>query len=888
MDLSQRLQAALAANYRIERELGGGGMSRVFVATETSLGRQVVIKVLPPELAAGLSVERFRRELQLAASLQHPHIVPLLAAGPADDMLYYTMPLIQGESLRTKIAREGELPIGEGVRILRDVVDALACAHEHGIVHRDIKPDNVLVSRHHGLVADFGVAKALSEATGATSFTSTGLALGTPAYMAPEQATADPHVDHRADIYAVGALAYEMLAGRPPFTGGSPQAVLAAQVTQPAEPITRYRSSVPQALAALIMRCLEKRPADRFQSAEELLTLLEGMATPTAGTQPTDARIAAARKPLSARLRDLRGSRAVYLGLGALIVLGLAWSLARSRGTRAPDVPATAIKSVVVLPFENLGRPEDDYFADGVTEEITNRLTGIGGLRVISRNSAKQYKQTSKPLGQIGQELAVGYALTGTVRWGKSGDSTQVRVSPELIRVSDGTSVWAHGYDAVVAGIFQVQSDIAEQVAGALNVALADPERRALESKPTSNPQAYDYYLKGKQYFDEGYGDATLKLSESLYRKALEIDPRFALAWAALSQTHDLIYWFYYDRSDARLAQQKEAAERALSLQPNLPEGHVALGLWHYHAKYDYEAALREFDLARQIRPNDSDVYAVTGLVQRRQGKWKEAYENQKHALELDPRAVTTLNETGMTALSLEALPEAEHYFTEAMTLAPDQAGGYGGVAEVALRRGDEEKALEVLRGGLQRAGAGTMVRGLFRGGREGMLFRLLKDGHTAELERVDQSAFVDDSVAYYVWKSDLHRYERHSALAWAYADSAQRLLEPRVRSHPDQALYHLFLAQAYAIQGRKADAIREAKTGGTVLPLSKDAFGGQGPIWFLARTYMLVGEPDSAAAQLERLLSMPAFVSATSLKLDPLWAPLRGNPRFEKLLAGQ
>src|SRR4051812_42032002 len=330
MDLSERLQTALAASYRIERELGGGGMSRVFVATEIALGRRVVIKVLPPELAAELSVDRFRQEIQLAASLQHPHIVPLLAAGPAADMLYYTMPFIDGESLRTRIDRQGELPVGDTVRILRDVVDALACAHEHGIVHRDIKPDNVLVSRHHGLVADFGVAKALSEATGPSSFTSTGLALGTPTYMAPEQATADPHVDHRADIYAVGALAYEMLTGRPPFIGGSPQAVLAAQVTQQAEPITRYRSSVPQSLAALIMRCLEKRPADRFQSSEELLALLEGMATPTAGTQPTAARIAA-RKPLSARLRDMPGNRAIYLGLGALIVLGLAWSLSRSR-----------------------------------------------------------------------------------------------------------------------------------------------------------------------------------------------------------------------------------------------------------------------------------------------------------------------------------------------------------------------------------------------------------------------------------------------------------------------------------------------------------------------------------------------------------------------------
>jgi eukaryotic-like serine/threonine-protein kinase len=317
-ELAERLQAALGQAYTIERELGGGGMSRVFIATETGLGRRVVIKVLPPELAAGLSIDRFRREIQLAASLQHPHIVPLLAASAAEGVLYYTMPLIEGESLRTRIARVGELPIGEAIRILRDVVDALACAHERGIIHRDIKPDNVLVSRHHGLVTDFGVAKALSEASGPSSVTSTGIALGTPAYMAPEQAVADPHVDHRADVYAVGALGYEMLTGRPPFTGSSPQAVLAAQVTQAPEPVSKIRSTVPPALTALIMRCLEKHPADRWQTTDELLHQLEAMATPSGGTAPTAAILASSMRPAPGHpLRVL----AVFVAVSAVVLV---------------------------------------------------------------------------------------------------------------------------------------------------------------------------------------------------------------------------------------------------------------------------------------------------------------------------------------------------------------------------------------------------------------------------------------------------------------------------------------------------------------------------------------------------------------------------------------
>jgi serine/threonine-protein kinase len=285
-ELRDRLQAALGAGYRVEKELGGGGMSRVFLAEEVRLGRRVVVKVLPPDMAAGVSVDRFEREIQLAAKLQHPHVVPLLSAGSSDDLLYYIMPFIEGESLRAKLAREGELPVAEVLKILRDVLDALAYAHRHQVVHRDIKPDNVLLSEGHALVTDFGVAKAVAESTGKHTLTSMGVALGTPAYMAPEQATADPHTDHRADIYAVGAMAYEMLSGRPPFAATTAQAMLAAHVTEAPEPVTKHRTTVPAALNELILRCLEKKPADRWQKADELIPHVAAMLTPTGGTTP--------------------------------------------------------------------------------------------------------------------------------------------------------------------------------------------------------------------------------------------------------------------------------------------------------------------------------------------------------------------------------------------------------------------------------------------------------------------------------------------------------------------------------------------------------------------------------------------------------------------------
>src|SRR6266487_7169566 len=331
LDLRDRLQAILGAAYHIERELGGGGMSRVFLAEEVRLGRHVVVKVLPPEMAAGVSIDRFEREIHLAAKLQHPHIVPLLAAGSDGDLLYYIMPRVEGQSLRVRLAHEHELPIPEAVRILHDVCDALAYAHGRGIVHRDIKPDNVLLSGKHSLVTDFGVAKAVAESTGGSgTLTSLGMALGTPAYMAPEQAAGDPNVDQRADLYAVGALGYELLAGRTPFGGLSPQGMLAAQVTATPDPVTQHRDSVPPALAALIMRCLAKHPADRPQSADDVLGQLEAMATPTGASLSEQSPISSGTQAALRRSHPVRV--ATLFGFAALGVLSLVRLLVRLLG----------------------------------------------------------------------------------------------------------------------------------------------------------------------------------------------------------------------------------------------------------------------------------------------------------------------------------------------------------------------------------------------------------------------------------------------------------------------------------------------------------------------------------------------------------------------------
>jgi eukaryotic-like serine/threonine-protein kinase len=341
----------------LERELGGGAMSRVFIAEETGLGRKVVIKLLPPELAASVSVDRFRREIQLAASLQHPHIVPLLTAGEAGDLLFYSMPLVEGESLRARLARDGELPVPEAVRLLRDVADALSYAHRHGVVHRDIKPDNVLLSDGHALVTDFGVAKALDQAR-QSSLTATGLALGTPTYMAPEQAAADPHTDQRADIYAFGVRGYEILAGQPPFTGPTAQAVVAAHLTQAPMPLAKLRPKVPPGLAVLVMRCLEKRPADRWQSAAELLHALESFHAPAdgAGTASPPRRAIA------------------LLALGSvLLAVAAGWLALRHSRAAAPLDPDL----VAVAPFD-VPDARLSLWREGLVDVLSRNLDGQG------------------------------------------------------------------------------------------------------------------------------------------------------------------------------------------------------------------------------------------------------------------------------------------------------------------------------------------------------------------------------------------------------------------------------------------------------------------------------------------------------------------------------
>jgi tetratricopeptide (TPR) repeat protein len=434
--------------------------------------------------------------------------------------------------------------------------------------------------------------------------------------------------------------------------------------------------------------------------------------------------------------------------------------------------------------------------------------------------------------------------------------------------------------------VFQVQSEVAEQVASALDIALADTDRRTLARTPTSNPEAYDYYLRGNDYFERGYGERTLRVAEEMYEKALRLDPGFASAWAGLSQVHDGLYWFYYDRSDKRLAAVKETAERSLRLEPDLPAAHVAMGFYYYHGLLDYDRALKEFAIA--LERGHRSVAAAIGFVQRRQGKWPEALANLQKAFALDPRSATLAWEVAGTHWVLRSYAEAERYVRRAIELGPEQAGPYGYLAAVYLSwKGDRAAIRKAIAEGLTRVSADEIVPTLSQFGFWQVLLIAAEEDSTLRVSPPKRS-FGSDTAAYFEWRAALAGAGRQGRLQQIYADSARVLLEARVKSRPEDPVFHGRLGIAYAILGRKPDAVREGKAGVELLPLAKDANHGVFPIYFLARIYAMVGEQEAAVEQLGFLLSVPSFLSIPWLRADPTWDLIRANPGFKKLIGDE
>ena len=621
----ERLISALAGRYRIERELGGGGMSRVWVATETALDRQVVIKVIAAELTEGMSAERFTRELRLAARLQHANIVPVLSAGDAGGLPYYTMPFVTGESLRVRMAGGTRLGVGESVAILRDVARALAYAHSEGIVHRDIKPDNVLLSHGAAMVTDFGIAKALTasrtqDGGASATLTQAGGAIGTPAYMAPEQAVGDT-VDSRTDLYAWGVMAYEMLSGGHPFgQHATPQRLIAAHMTELPAPLAEKSIAVPPALAALVMRCLEKDPARRPASAAEVLAALETVSTPVPSLQSLSA-------------PGPRRRMTVLLVLAGLIVAAIiVWAL-RPRGAgTAPSREAD--QSLAVLPLANLsGDRADDYFGIGLAEEITRALAQKG-VRVIGRVSAGALQARGLDERAIARELGVSSLLTGTVQRAEG----QVRINVSLVSAADGAVRWTDRYDRPLTNVFAVQDEIARTVATTLLGSLGRRSSAAAPRVETADPEAHALFLQGRVLFNRR-GAGSLYQAIALFERAAARDPKYARAQASLAMALAVLPAYVQDSTPEILAGAVAAAERAIAIDSTIPESYAALG-YGYSLLGELARADGTFQHALALDSTLATTWGWYGLLAGRLGDYAAAHDRIARAGALEPASL--------------------------------------------------------------------------------------------------------------------------------------------------------------------------------------------------------------------------------------------------------
>jgi TolB-like protein/Flp pilus assembly protein TadD len=865
------LRDALQDRYTLERELGRGGMATVFLAHDLKHDRHVALKVLHPELASVLGPERFQREIRLAARLQHPHILTVLDSGEAAGWFWFTMPYVEGESLRDRLQREHQLPLEDALRITREAAQGLQYAHTQGVMHRDVKPENILLTKDGStLVADFGIARVV----GADEhLTQTGMSVGTPAYMSPEQASGDGAMDARTDIYSLGCVLYEMLAGEPPFTGPSAQAIIAKRLTEAAPDVRRTRLSVPEAVAQVLHRALAPIAADRFPTAGDFARALQpALTVPTASAPARGAR----RVPVAAAALVL----GILIGLGVLF----AW-----RGTRGTGDGVAGVKRIAVLPFENIGDSADAYFADGMTDEVRGKLSQLSGLAVIARASSNEYGHGSKPPQIIAHELGAEYLLTATVRWEKApGQPSRVRVSPELVQVEPGatpTTKWQQGFDASLTDVFQVQADIAGKVASSLGVALGESARSELASRPTANLTAYDAFLKAEAA-SQGMAaadPASLRRAIRFYEQAVALDSGFVPAWAELARARVGLY--FNGIPTPHLANEaRYAAERAQALGRDRPEGPLALSTYYTMAG-DYRRALTASEAGLKLAPNNVDLLITSALAEQSLGRWDAALQHLAKASALDPRSANTARRTGFTLLWLRRYPEAAVEAERALALAPMNITMIEQKAMVALAQGDLTGARAVVRKALTTVDSSALLAGF---GTYWDLYWVLDEVQQQRLLALPASAFDNDRAGWALVRAQTHGLRGDQTLARVYADSARLAFEQQIQASPDDAQRHVLRGLALAYLGRKTEAITEGERSVALLPISRDAFTGPYLQHQLARIYLLTGESEKALDELEPLLKIPYYLSPGWLRIDPTFAPLKGNPRFERLLAAE
>ena len=657
--LGERLQAALGPSFAIERELGGGGMSHVYLVADAALARRIVVKMLPPNPNAKVDAERFRREIQIAAGLQHPCIVPVLTTGLVDEVPYYSMPFVAGESLRAKLATGQLMPLARAVRVLRDVASAIAHAHEHGVAHRDLKPDNVLLSSGYAVVTDFGIAKAVSSARGADDpeLTSRGMTVGTPAYMAPEQATADPTADHRVDVYALGIMAYEILTGQRPFIARTAQELLVAHITRTPPPITDRRLDLPTALSSLVMRCLAKAPDDR-PSAPEAVETLDAVSSAIGAGGPAGA-------------------------------------------PRTPPISNAALPSIAVLPFVNLtGNADNDYLADGIAEEILNALARLRTLHVAARSSSFAFRGSSIDLRAVGERLRVGAVLEGSIRRSRN----RLRVSVQLADVASGFQLWSERYDREDADVFDIEDQIAASVVDTLKVTLLHTPGAPIAPRPTTNFEAYELYLRGRHAWNNV--GAGIERALELFERALELDPEFALAHSGVADVFILAAIFGSMAPAEAFPLARVAAERALTLDQSLAEAHASLGAISLFHDWDFPAARQSLERAIGLNPSNVGAYTWLSVYHALRGDPDTALDWARRAAQVDPLAAPTGYGELFTLYTARRFEQAVECAERVLSLNPVYAEGYRCLGSCLLALGRNGPAIDALRQAVKLGGS--------------------------------------------------------------------------------------------------------------------------------------------------------------------------------------
>jgi serine/threonine protein kinase/Tfp pilus assembly protein PilF len=867
--------------YTIERhvdgsvwELGHGAMGVTYRAIDKALDRPVALKIINTDFGSRSAEarERFTREARAAAALRHPNVATVYQFGVREEtgQFYYAMELVEGETLEERVRRLGPLNVLTTIDVALQVAEALKAAEERGLVHRDLKPGNLMLvgGNDNGAltvkVIDFGIAKAIAERTNAMALTHGGF-VGTPAFASPEQFTTAP-VDVRSDIYSLGATLWFLLTGHILFSGRTVEEIRDARRSKPLPTEQLKAARVPHRFIALLRSMLALEPAARPAGARELAAKLQAIRASITGRRKAVQRFAVA---------------AVFIALATIVVVRIFHPT--SPKTTAPVIPE---KSIAVLPFETFSDDKENaYFADGIQEEILTRLAGIADLKVISRTSTQRYHGKSRDLAEIAKQLGVANILEGSVQ--KAAD--QVRVNVQLINAQTDFHVWAETYDRKLTDILSVETEIAKRIAESLQAKLSGREEQALAVKPTNNPEAYDAYLRGLAFEGRFAGGE----AAAFYERAVQLDPNFAIAWARLSRTDAHIYFDLLGVDPTRREASKRALENAEKLEPHSPETLLALGYYQYWVLRDYGAAKTTFSRVSKILPGSSEVPTALGRVTRREGHSDASIAYFEQALTVDPRNVELLSDAAWTYAMLRQFPAALKLYDRALDIMPNDPDMTATKASIYQAQGDLQEAAKFLSQINEQTPAEETLKikiTQFRLERNyGEAIRLLQ----ARLAQFRFASETDKAIDQ-VWLAFTQRLAGDTAGAKATAEKARNALEPLYRDKPDNYYFAARLSQAYAVMGEKDSALKLAEHAITLLPRAKDLVDGPGREENLAFVQAIVGENGRAILTLTQLLQTPynswlygpAVVSPALLRLDPIWDPLRSDPAVQKLVA--